>query len=192
MASLKSWVSVPTGSSFSIANIPFGIISTANTPEHRPAIAIGEHILDLLAFAKQGGFGGLGKLKDDVARAFASPTLNAFAALGRPTHRAVRQYLQDILSENTRHPEILKDNKPLQAAALIPQREVQNHLPLTIGDYTDFFAGRNHASNVGTLFRGAQNALNPNYNHIPVAYHGRASSVVVSGTPLHRPWGQII
>jgi fumarylacetoacetase len=83
-------------------------------------------------------------------------------------------------------------NEDLKNSALIPFSQIQTHLPLAIGDYTDFFAGRNHARNVGTLFRGAANALNPNYNHVPVAYHGRASSVVVSGTPLYRPCGQVL
>ncbi|TDZ54641.1 Fumarylacetoacetase [Colletotrichum trifolii] len=89
-------------------------------------------------------------------------------------------------------PEVLKENAALRKAALLPKSETTSHLPFAIGDYTDFFAGRNHAYNVGTLFRGPANALQPNYNHLPVAYHGRASSVVVSGTPLRRPWGQAL
>lgn len=192
MPTTKSWVAIPPSSHFSLANIPFGIISSAKDATRRPAIAIGEHVLDLAAFAQSGGFQKLPSFQYTATIVFTSSTLNSFAALGRPTHRTVRQYLQDVLSENTPYPEVLKDNSPLRDVALIPQAEVQNHLPLSIGDYTDFFAGRNHAFNVGTLFRGPQNALNPNYNHLPVAYHGRASSVVVSGIALHRPWGQVL
>ncbi|XXH00002.1 hypothetical protein Hte_006343 [Hypoxylon texense] len=192
MASTKSWVPIPSSSHFSLANIPFGIISSSKDETRRPAIAIGEHVLDLYSFSQNDGFKKLPDFHGVATTVFTSSTLNSFAALGRPTHRAVRQYLQDVLSENTSHPEVLKENSSLRDVALIPQAEVQNHLPLAIGDYTDFFAGRNHAFNVGTLFRGPQNALNPNYNHLPVAYHGRASSVVVSGTALHRPWGQVL
>lgn len=191
MAALKSWVRIPERSPFSLANIPFGIISTDSNSTHRPAVAIGNFALDLSEFAQSGGFSKLQTSLLDL-HVFHSTTLNEFAALGRKTHRAVREYLQSVLAEDGPHPGILRDNKSLQEAALVPLVTVCNHLPLTIGDYTDFFAGRNHAFNVGTLFRGPQNALNPNYHHLPVAYHGRASSVVVSGTPIHRPRGQII
>ncbi|CAK7229419.1 hypothetical protein SEUCBS140593_007238 [Sporothrix eucalyptigena] len=189
---MTSWLSIPSGSHFSLANIPFGIISTSAVPTHRPAIAIGTHVLDLAAFAHGGGFARLTAFPHDQLGVFAETTLNAFAALGRPTHRLVRQYLRDVFLTETPYPEALKDNPTLQQTALLPLSGVRTHLPLSIGDYTDFFAGRNHAFNVGTLFRGPANALNPNYNHLPVGYHGRASSVVVSGTPLHRPHGQVL
>jgi fumarylacetoacetase len=155
-------------------------------------VAIGAHVLDISAFAKDGGFSKLNDFPTDKLTVFSEPTLNAFAALGRPAHRLVRQYLRDVFREDTPYPEALQSNEALKKSALLPLADVQTHLPLTIGDYTDFFAGRNHAHNVGTLFRGPANALNPNYNHLPVAYHGRASSVVVSGTPLHRPVGQVL
>lgn len=184
-------MSIAARSPFSLANIPFGVISTENNPTHRPAIALGEHALDLSIFARAGGFSNLETISSHL-KVFESPTLNAFAALGRKIHRDVRQHLQSIFTADGPLPEILEKNDTLREAALIPLSSVQNHLPLSIGDYTDFFAGRNHASNVGTLFRGPQNALNPNYHHVPVGYHGRASSVVVSGTPLRRPRGQII
>ncbi|CAK7229835.1 hypothetical protein SBRCBS47491_007382 [Sporothrix bragantina] len=189
---MTSWLSIPSGSHFSLANIPFGIISTSAVPAHRPAIAIGTHVLDLAAFAHGGGFARLTAFPHSQLGVFAETTLNAFAALGRPTHRLVRQYLRDVFLTETPYPEALKANPTLQQTALLPLSGVQTHLPLSIGDYTDFFAGRNHAFNVGTLFRGPANALNPNYNHLPVGYHGRASSVVVSGTPLHRPRGQVL
>lgn len=119
-------------------------------------------------------------------------SLNAFAALVRSVHAEVRNYLQEVLSENTKYPRQLRDNPSLRAECLIPLRDIVLHLPMEIGDYTDFFAGIFHAFRVGTLFRGPENALNPNYKHLPVGYHGRASSVVVSGTPVRRPWGQVI
>lgn len=189
---MKSWLPIPEGSDFSLANIPFGIISTPDLPRRRPAIAISDHVLVLSAFRNGGGFSKLQDLPASNLDVFSEPTLNAFAALGRPAHRQVRSYLRDVFREDTPYPDVLKTNKPLKDAALIPAGQAQMHLPLAIGDYTDFFAGRNHARNVGTLFRGAANALNPNYNHVPVAYHGRASSVVVSSTPLRRPSGQVL
>ena len=192
LVTLQSWVPIPSGSHFSVANIPFGIITSRNSQtEKRPAIAIGDHVLDLRAFAEAKGFSLLPSLADHLS-VFSQPTLNAFAALGRPVHREVRAYLQDILSEPTAHPELLRDNDELRRTALLPKHDTKTHLPMQIGDYTDFFAGINHAFNVGTMFRGPANALQPNYTHLPVGYHGRASSVVVSGTAIRRPNGQIL
>ncbi|OJJ45492.1 hypothetical protein ASPZODRAFT_134163 [Penicilliopsis zonata CBS 506.65] len=186
-----SWLSISKSSPFSLANIPFGIISTAKSTAHVPAIAIGDYALDLSVFASSGGFSPL----TDFARhldVFQQPTLNAFAALGRPVHRQVREYLQNVLRDDTSYPQVLKNNAVLQKEALLPLSEVTNHLPLQIGDYTDFYAGLNHAYNLGVILRGPDNALQPNYKHLPVGYHGRASSVVVSGTPIRRPNGQIL
>ncbi|MCJ1259222.1 hypothetical protein MMC24_007058 [Lignoscripta atroalba] len=187
----KSWLPIPHGSHFSLANLPFGIISTATLTSPRPAIAIGEYALDLHAFASNNGFSEISSAQVPLS-VFSQPTLNAFAALGRPTHGTVRRYLQNVLAEDTQFPQILKENTTLRKLALLPLKEVKTHLPMHIGDYTDFYAGRNHAYNVGVMFRGPSNALQPNYTHIPVGYHGRASSVVVSGTPIRRPWGQIL
>ncbi|SLM35400.1 fumarylacetoacetase [Lasallia pustulata] len=186
-----SWLPIPRTSHFSLANIPFGIISTASSPSPRPAVAIGEYALDLAAFSFDNGFSELSSIHANLS-VFNQPTLNAFAALGQPVHREVRRYLQSIFAEDTPYPHILKDRKGLQEESLFMLKDVHTHLPLQIGDYTDFYAGRNHAYNVGVLFRGPDNALQPNYTHLPVGYHGRASSVVVSGTPIRRPWGQIL
>lgn len=113
-------------------------------------MAIGDHVLDLKAFTAGGGFAGLPSFKDHVMVFFESQgTLNAFAALGRPIHREVRGYLQELLSDGTSHPEILKDNAALQKSALLPKHETKAHLPMQIRDYTDFFAGKNHAFNAG-------------------------------------------
>jgi fumarylacetoacetase len=186
-----SWLQIPSNSPFSLANIPFGIISTKSTPFPVPAVAIGEYALNLSAFASADGFSQLPTIQPylDV---FHQPTLNAFAALGRPVHRQVRQYLQAIFKADTPYPQLLKDNDVLKSDALIPLDQVTSHVPLQIGDYTDFYAGLNHAYNVGVLFRGPDNALQPNYKHLPVGYHGRASSIVPSGTPIVRPSGQIL
>jgi fumarylacetoacetase len=191
MASMRSWFSIPRGSHFSLANIPFGIISTAASTTPRVAVAIGDYALDLEAFAANNGFSALSTIQPHQA-VFSQPSLNAFAALGRPIHSVVRKYIQSVFTAETPYPEVLKTNSTLQKQALIPLKDIKAHLPFKIGDYTDFFAGRNHAYNCGVIFRGPSNALQPNYNHLPVGYHGRASSVVPSGTPIRRPNGQIL
>jgi fumarylacetoacetase len=191
---LSSWLEIleiPMGSDFSLSNIPFGIISHDRLVDPHPAVAIGDYVLDLRIFAEAGGFsklpGGLPSID-----AFKQETLNAFAALGRPFHRQIRNYIKDVFLADTPFPEILRDNQTLRETSLLPRSQVSMRLPLRIGDYTDFYAGKNHAYNVGVLFRGPANALQPNYTHLPVGYHGRASSVVVSGTPVRRPWGQFL
>lgn len=191
LAVTMSWLSIPPASHFSLANLSFGVISTPADAAPRPAVAVGDYALDLRAFAAGGGFAAA----PDIARhaaVFGAATLNDFAALGRPFHHAVREFLRAALSAGAGAPGVLRDNAQLRRAALVPRSEARNHLPLAIGDYTDFYAGKNHAHNVGVLLRGPANALQPNYTHLPVAYHGRASSVVVSGTPIRRPWGQVL
>jgi fumarylacetoacetase len=111
--------------------------------------------------------------------------LNAFAATGRKTVSAIRSTIIDLLSENTSNPS-LRDNKTLRQSVFHAKNDVTMHMPMFIRDYTDFYAGRDHAFRVGTMYRGPQNALQPNYYHIPVGYHGRASSVVVSGIDIKR------
>jgi fumarylacetoacetase len=177
---------------FSLENIPFGIISTKEIPTPHAAVAIGKYTLDLEAFSKQPSFHEeLFPFLRDQHDVFSQPTLNAFAALGRVIHRQVRETLQDCFTHDSEANRLF-----LQASEttrlLWPLDEVTMHLPMQIGDYTDFYAGVVHATHVGTMFRGAENALQPNYKHIPVGYHGRASSIVVSGTPIRRPWGQFI
>lgn len=191
MRALRSWFTIPRGSHFSLANIPFGIISTAASNAPRVAVAIGDHALDLEAFAANNGFSALSTIQPHQA-VFSEPSLNAFAALGRPIHSVVRKYIQSVFAEDTPYPDVLKNNSALQKQALLPLKDVQKLLPLKIGDYTDFFVGMNHAYNCGVMFRGAANALNPNYKYLPVGYHGRASSIVPSGTPIHRPHGQFL
>lgn len=191
MTSLRSWFDIPRGSHFSLANIPFGIISSVSSPSRRVAVAIGDHVLDLEAFAANNGFSALSTIQPHQA-VFSQPSLNSFAALGRPVHSVVRKYIQSVFSEDTPYPDVLKGKPGLQGQVLIPLKDVQAHLPFQIGDYTDFFAGMNHAYNCGVIFRGPSDALQPNYKHLPVGYHGRASSVVPSGTPIRRPNGQFL
>lgn len=186
----NSWLHIPSGSPFSLANIPFGIISTESDSIPRPAIAIGEHALDLQAFAAGNGFASLSTIQPHLA-VFSQSTLNHFAALGRPIHSLVRNYIQSIFANDTPYPDILQNCSALQKSALVPLRHVKNHVPFRIGDYTDFYAGLNHAVNCSRILRGI-GALQPNYKQLPVGYHGRASSVVVSGTPIKRPSGQIL
>lgn len=191
MAPLKSWLPLDPKSHFSIHNIPFGIISTLQESDPHAAIAIGEYALDLHVLAQNNGFSALSIIQPHQ-KVFSEKTLNAFAALGRPIHRVVREYLQSILLADGPFPDVLQNNEELRKTALVPSKNCKMHLPMFIGDYTDFYAGLNHAYNVGVLFRGPDNALQPNYKHLPVGYHGRASSVVVSGTPIKRPNGQIL
>jgi len=188
---LDSWFQISPTSQFSLANIPFGIISHASSPHPHPAIAIGDHALDLELFTAANGFSSLSIIQPHQ-HVFSAPTLNPFAALGRPLHSAVRKYIQSILLASGPFPDILANKPELQKQCLIPLSAVTMHLPMQIGDYTDFYAGLHHAFRVGELFRGAANALQPNYMHLPVGYHGRASSIVVSGTPIRRPNGQIL
>ncbi|CAK7207054.1 hypothetical protein SEUCBS139899_009862 [Sporothrix eucalyptigena] len=186
MSSYKSWVTVPKGSHFSLANIPFGIISTAADSRPRPAVAIGEHVLDLCVFAANGGFSAL---PDSTAylHVFQQSTLNDFAALGRPVHRAVRVYLQDVFRAETPYPDVLRDNAGLREQVLLPLASVTNHMPLHVGDYADFFAGYYHALKAIQVY---DVQLADNYTHMPVGYNGRSSAVVLSGTPIRRPLGQ--
>ncbi len=178
---LKPWLPIPTDSDFSIYNLPFGIFSTQGDMR-RPGMAIGDHIVDLRALPAV----SLQDIPGIDPEVFSKPTLNDFISLGKPVWQAVRQQVQQLLTD---------ENSPLRteyAQALIPMKKATMHLPVRIGDYTDFYSSLEHATNVGTMFRGKDNALMPNWKHLPVAYHGRASSVVVSGTPLHRPRGQMM
>jgi fumarylacetoacetase len=187
----RSWLSVSPDSPFSLANIPFGIISTEANSTPRPAIAIGDFVLDLKSFAAGDGFSELPSVSSHL-NVFSATTVNDFAALGRSVHREVRRYLQAVLQDDGPHPAVLKDNAGLRDKAVLAASSVKHHVPMRIGDYTDFYVGLNHAYNVGVLFRGPDNALQPNYKYLPVGYHGRASSIVVSGTPIRRPHGQIL
>ena len=174
----QSWVNVPPSSDFPLQNLPYGIFTTIGQPP-RVGVAIGIEILDLHAVA---GLGFFSSLNFDT-RVFDSRYLNGFMALGKPVWQQVRRRITDLLSEY---------NAELRAAAdrvLVRQTDATMLLPVQVGDYTDFYSSLEHATNVGKLFR-PDNPLMPNWKHLPVAYHGRASSIVVSGTDFHRPQGQ--
>lgn len=178
-----SFIEVSETSHFPIQNLPYGIFSDATNSNHRICVAIGNYVLDL-SKVKQFFNGPHLAAHQHV---FEESTLNAFMALGRPAWQEARATLQKILSKDE---PMLRDDNELRQKCLIPQSEVTMHLPAKIGDYTDFYSSRDHATNVGTMFRGKENALMPNWLYLPVGYHGRASSVVVSGTPVRRPSGQ--
>ena len=179
---LRSWVATANdpGSDFSIQNLPFGVITTG--ADARPAVAIGDRVLDL-RHARDGGY--LDALSGEVASTLDSPTLNALFALGRPALATLRAEVSLLLrTDSPDAPRAAKDATLAPLAA-----EVQIGLPVGIGDYTDFYASIDHATNVGSMFR-PDNPLLPNYRHVPIGYHGRASSIVASGTPVRRPLGQ--
>jgi len=173
-----SFVEVSEKSDFPIQNLPYGVFSVQDSPR-KIGVAIGDYVLDLSAVSHF--------FKEPVASALKESTLNNFMSLGKAAWQETRQILQRILSKDSGE---LRDDQALRDKALIPRHSVQMHMPATIGDYTDFYSSRDHATNVGTMFRGRENALMPNWLHLPVGYHGRASSVVISGTPIRRPRGQ--
>lgn len=176
---LKSFVEYEKDSHFPIQNLPLGIFEEQGNL--RVGVRIGDMVLDLALLEQRGFFPSLPKL-------FNTSTLNPFLAMGRPVWTKVRATVSRLLRADGTE---LRDNIELRSKALIPAAKVTMHLPVAIGDYTDFYSSREHATNVGTMFRGIENALMPNWLHLPVAYHGRSSSVVLSDTPIRRPKGQV-
>lgn len=180
--SLKSWVTVPEGSDFPIQNLPFGIFKTASLTA-RVGVAIGTQILDLKTLHVLGYLDNLPFRLTD----FDTDTLNPLLAHGKAGSRELRSRISKLLSSET--PD-LKNKEHHAQQSLLSQSEAEMLMPVRVGDYTDFYSSIEHATNVGTMFRDPDNALLPNWKHIPVGYHGRASSIVVSGIPIHRPKGQ--
>ena len=185
-----SWLDITPKSHFSLSNIPFGIITTPASSSPHAGVGIGNHALDLSVFASREGFSDCPAIISHL-QVFSEPALNDFAALGRPVHREVRHYLQKVFREGSKFTPAKGITKP-HDIGLFPLRDIKTHLPFRIGDYTDFFVGKHHAQSSTLLIRGIGNTLHPNYTHLPVGYHGRASSVVVSGTSIRRPHGQIL
>ena len=177
---LDTWIEIPENSDFTIYNIPFGIFRTPETMA-RAGIAIGNEILDLAKAHELGIFNDF-SIDGNV---FKSNFLNNFISLGKETTSRVRLRIQsELCNKNS----ILRKNREV----FLRQDAVQMQLPVSIGDYTDFYSSIEHATNVGKMFRDPENALLPNWRHLPIGYHGRASSIVVSGTPIKRPKGQVI
>lgn len=182
--SRKSWLKVEIGSDFPIQNIPFGVFLTKEDVI-TIGTRIGEYAIDLAALHQLNYFEGI-PLTDDI---FMQNTLNDFISDGRTTWRLVRNRIADIFDEE--NPK-LKENKKHRDKVVFNLADVEMLLPVNIGDYTDFYSSKEHATNVGTMFRDPENALFPNWSHLPVGYHGRSSSIVVSGTKLRRPKGQTL
>ena len=174
---MKSWVDSanrPDGA-FPLNNLPCGVFSVADAP--RCGIAIGDFVLDLAALEAEG-------LIDLGQPLLDAPYWNDVMEAGPEVWATLRAQVTALLREGSSKRYLVEDH-------LIPLTKATLHLPFIVAEYTDFYAGRHHATNVGTMFRGAENALPPNWLHIPIGYNGRASSVVVSGTPVRRPWGQL-
>ena len=180
----KSWIIVPENSDFPIQNIPFGVFLTKED-----VITIGTRIgdvaIDMGALQQLGYFEGI-ELTDDM---FMQDTLNDFISDGQKTWRLVRNRISDMFdAENPK----LRDNTKHKKIVIFKIEDVEMQLPVLIGDYTDFYSSKEHATNVGKMFRDPANALLPNWLHIPVGYHGRSSTIVPSGIPVHRPMGQTL
>ena len=181
--SLKSWIEVPSGSDFPIQNLPFGIFKTEYTSS-RVGVRIGNNIIDLKELFELGYFTNLPFTLAD----FDTDFLNSLMKKGKQATRDLRNRISDLLDENNLE---LQKNSNHISQILLDVKNVEMCLPVQIGDYTDFYSSREHATNIGTMIRDPQNALSPNWLYIPVGYHGRSSSVVVSGQNIHRPKGQI-
>lgn len=177
---LRSWVTSANepGVDFPIQNLPFGVFTRSGMVAARIGVAIGDRVLDLAACREEGL---LDSLDSSLAESCAAPALNALMSLGRARWSQLRARISELLSAG---------NAPLPEQTLVPAMEARMVLPAAIGDYTDFYASIFHATNVGRLFRPA-NPLLPNYKYVPIAYHGRSSSIVITGTPIHRPKGQV-
>jgi fumarylacetoacetase len=180
----KSWLNVPENSDFPIQNIPFGVFLTKDDVI-TIGTRIGDYAIDLGALQQLNYFEGI-DLTDDM---FMQDTLNDFISDGKKTWRLVRNRIGDIFDSN--NPK-LRDNPEHREIVIFTMDEVEMQLPVLIGDYTDFYSSKEHATNVGKMFRDPANALLPNWLHIPVGYHGRSSTIIPSGIPVHRPMGQTL
>ena len=183
---LKSFIPVSEDSHFPIQNLPYGVFQRSDDEKPRIGVAIGEYILDLSILEKEGFFNDTSLSETHV---FSRSTLNDFMALGKKAWDEARHVISSVLRNDN---PALRDNKELQRKCLVPQSAAKMCMPVSTIDFTDFYSSKYHASNVGAMIRGPENALYPNWLHLPVAYHGRASSIILSGENFHRPWGQIL
>ena len=179
---LHTWFPVPDGSDFPLGNLPYGVFRRAGEPG-RAGVAIGDHVLDLCALEREGLLAGLA-LPEGV---FGAGSLNRFMSLGRPVWQAVRARVTELLGEGSH---ASGDARGHLERALIDRNQIEMLLPVEIGDYVDFYSSLEHASNLGAMLRPSGAPLHRNWRHLPVGYHGRAGSIVVSGTPIVRPRGQ--
>lgn len=178
----KSWIAVAKNSDFPIQNIPFGVFLTRDDII-TIGTRIGDYAIDLGAMHQLGYFKDI-PLTEDI---FLQDTLNDFISDGKKTWRSVRNRISEVF--DIENPE-LQQNEEHQKVILFSMNEIEMQLPVQIGDYTDFYSSKEHATNVGTMFRDPENALLPNWLHLPVGYHGRSSTIVPSGIPVRRPLGQ--
>lgn len=180
----KSWLEVPANSDFPIQNIPFGVFLTKENIV-TVGTRIGDFAIDLGALQQLNYFEGI-ELTDDM---FMQDTLNDFISDGQKTWRLVRNRIAELFDVTNSK---LQDNAKDRDIIIFKMEDVEMQLPVLIGDYTDFYSSKEHATNVGKMFRDPENALLPNWLHIPVGYHGRSSTIVPSGIPVHRPMGQTL
>ncbi|MFI5612931.1 fumarylacetoacetase [Amycolatopsis sp. NPDC051903] len=169
-----TWLDLPEGTGFGLANLPFGVFSRGGAPERRAGVAVGEHVLDLSAAAEQAAA--------PFAQLLTAGVLNPLLAAGPATWHDVREQVHEWLTEE-RYADQVRPH-------LVPLAEITNHLPIEVADYVDFYSSEQHAINAGKILRGPDDELAPNWKHLPIGYHGRAGTVVVSGTPIVRPAGQ--
>ncbi len=174
-----TWLDLPPDHPFGVAHLPYGVFSTPGTTP-RVGVRVGEHVLDASAVALLGGDPGDGP---HLASVWNTGSLNAFLALGRPAWRTARDWLVEVLTDDAHRARVTPH--------LLPLAEVRLHLPVAVADYVDFYASEHHATNVGRLFRPDSAPLTPNWKHLPIGYHGRSGTVVVSGTDIVRPSGQV-
>ncbi|MEO8555707.1 MAG: fumarylacetoacetase [Actinomycetota bacterium] len=174
MTASETWLDLPADHPFGLATLPYGVFSTTDPDLRRVGVRIGDVVLDAGTAAELAGF--------ESGSCWLQPSLNHFLSLGRPAWVAARTWLTDVLSDPAHRDQI--------EPHLIPLNEVTMHLPIEVADYVDFYASESHATNIGTIFRPGGEALTPNWKHLPIGYHGRSGTVVVSGTDITRPMGQ--
>ncbi len=180
---LRSFIDVAPECGFPIQNLPYGVFSTRSDSRPRVGVAIGDFVLDLAAIEEAGLIPRM-----QAGGVFRRPSLNTFMAAGGYSWSIARKHISELLRHD--NPK-LRDDAALRTRAFVPMSEARMHLPIEVADYTDFYSSREHATNVGTMFRGKDNALQENWLWMPIGYNGRASTVVVSGTPVRRPKGQL-
>lgn len=177
---MKTWLNIPEKHDFSIHNLPYGVFEWEG--QNRLGVAIGDFVIDIYALAEWGHL----DVSNAPSKVFKASTWNEFISCGNVAWRSLRKQLQTWLCDEQ---SVLNGER---AVFLKPISGLKLKMPVQVGDYTDFYSSREHATNVGKMFRDPDNALLPNWLHIPVGYHGRASSIVVSGTPIKRPYGQLM
>ncbi|CAD8180999.1 unnamed protein product [Paramecium pentaurelia] len=182
---IQAFLLVPKDSDFTIKNIPFGVVSKTDGNPF-PATIIGDSVINLAKLEELGYFNGplfstLG------SKVFDNGNLNKFVSLSRPYWKEARSQIQSLFSCGSQ----LENNQEVLSQVITPVQDTKNHLPITIGEYTDFYSSKNHAFNMGSIIRGPDNAMQPNWYYLPVGYHGRRSSIVIDGTDIRRPWGQV-